>query len=214
MVLTKLDGIDSSMPSTNTYLLPLSYMAPIEYYAYLCQYNCQIEVHEHFIKQSIRNRATIYGSNGALNLTVPKVRKSSSKTSLKDLKISHEFNWAKEHWQSLMSAYRSSPFFEYFEEDFFSFYQKKFNFLFDLNVELHLLICSKIGISQDLNFTTTYNSSTDCIDLRNYNFNKEELPRYIQVFENKYGFLPNLSILDLLFNEGKNAKTYLEKINI
>jgi len=189
-------------------------MAPIEYFAYLHQFDCAIEVNDFFIKQTIRNRCTIYGANGKLHLTVPKHRKSSSKTLIKDIKISYDHKWQKEHWQSLVSSYRSTPFFEYFEDEMNTIFHKKYTNLIDLNIEMLTFICSKIGISTDFKFTETYSKVAVQNDLRNYSFNSNDFPRYIQVFENKYGFIPNLSILDLLFNEGNNSKHYLESLKL
>ena len=202
------------MPSTKQYLLPCSYMAPIEYYAYLHQFDFTIELHDYYIKQTIRNRCSIYGANGKLHLTVPKTRKSSSKTTLKDIKINYDHKWQKEHWQSLMSSYRSSPFFEYYEDEMKSVLYKKYTNLVDLNMEMLSFISTKIGISTDFKFTKTYSKYTEQNDLRNHKFNTTEFPRYIQVFENKHGFISNLSILDLLFNEGNNSKHYLESLKL
>jgi hypothetical protein len=189
-------------------------MAPIEYYAYMHQYDCTIELNDYYIKQTIRNRCTIYGANGKLNLTVPKIRKSSSKTALKDIKINYDHKWQKEHWQSLMSSYRSSPFFEYYEDEMKGVFHKKYTNLVDLNMEMLSFISTKIGISTDFKFTKTYSKYTEQNDLRNHKFNTTEFPRYIQVFENKHGFISNLSILDLLFNEGNNSKHYLESLKL
>ncbi len=189
-------------------------MAPIEYYAYLHQFDCIIEINDFFVKQTLRNRCDIYGANGRLNLTVPKSRKSSSKTILKDIKISYDHKWQKEHWQSLMSSYRSSPFFEYFEDELEALFHKKYTNLVDLNLEMMTFISSKIGISTEFKFTTKYSQETEHNDLRNYKFNTANFPRYIQVFENKHGFISNLSILDLLFNEGNNSKYYLESLKL
>lgn len=202
------------MPSTKQYLLPCSYMAPIEYYAYLHQFDCTIELHDFYIKQTIRNRCAVYGANGKLHLTVPKERKSSSKTALKDIKINYDHKWQKEHWQSLMSSYRSSPFFEYFEDEMKDVFLKKHTNLIDLNLEMLHFISSKVGISTEFNFTNTYNKEVEQNDLRNHKFVTSEFPRYIQVFEKKHGFISNLSILDLLFNEGNNAKRYLESLKL
>ena len=189
-------------------------MAPIEYYAYLHQFDCTIELYDYYIKQTIRNRCAIYGANGKLHLTVPKTRKSSSKTALKDIKINFDHKWQKEHWQSLMSSYRSSPFFEYYEDEMKSVLYKKYTNLVDLNMEMLIFISTKIGISTDFKFTKAYSKETEQNDLRNHKFNTIEFPRYIQVFENKHGFISNLSILDLLFNEGNNSKHYLESLKL
>ena len=117
------------MVSNKKYLLPPSYLAPIGYYAILIQYpGCTIEQYDYFVKQTIRNRCAILGANGKLILSVPKQRKSSSKTILKDIQISYDATWQKLHWKSITSAYRSSAYFEYYEDLFAPLYQKKEKF--------------------------------------------------------------------------------------
>lgn len=202
------------MLSTNNYLIPCAYFGPIEYFAYLSQFQCDFEVCDHFIKQTIRNRCKIYGANGVLILTVPKIRKNSSKTIFKDIKISYDWNWQKEHWQSIVSAYRSSPYFEFFETELYQLIHKKHRFLIDLNLEICSFLCSKIGISKQFSKTEKYHRTNEKFDLRSYTFEKENLEPYIQVFDNKHGFLPNLSILDLFLNEGRNSKSYLNSIQL
>lgn len=201
------------MQSIKPTLLPCPYFGSIEYFSYLISNEYLIEVNDYFVKQSLRTRCKIYGANGILTLKVPKIRKNSSKTLFKDIKINYDYNWQKEHWESLISAYRSSPFFEYFEDDLRSLFQKKHTFLKDLNLEMMTFVCSKIGISTAFNLSESYIDNSDYVDKRMYNFDYIEPPRYMQVFENKFGFISNLSILDLLFNEGNNSKTYLETIN-
>ena len=110
----------------NNPLLPTAYLAPVKYYAILLQAkNCSIEHHEHFIKQSIRNRCEIYGANGELRLTIPKERKGSSKTIISEIKISYKDDWQKLHWNAIKSAYNSSPFFEYYSNELVVFIKKK-----------------------------------------------------------------------------------------
>ena len=201
------------MRSIKTTLLPCAYFGSIEYFSHLISNKYLIEVNDYFIKQSLRTRCKIYGANGPLTLTVPKVRKKSSKTLFKDIKINYDHNWQKEHWESLISSYRSSPFFEYYEDELQTLFKKKYIFLMDLNIEMMNFVCSKIGISTEFNLSKFYIENKDCLDKRMYEFDQIKSQRYIQVFENKFGFISNLSILDLLFNEGNNCKAYLETIN-
>lgn len=202
------------MQSTNTYLLPCAYFGPIEYFAYLNQLECQIEVNDYFVKQSLRNRCKIFGANGTLTLTVPKKRKNSSKTLFKDIIISYDWNWQKEHWQSITSAYRSSPYFEFYESELYKIIHSKHHFLLDLNLEINHFLCSKIGLPSFPKLTKKYENGVDYVDLRNYTFEHAITQPYFQVFDNKYGFLPKLSILDLFLNEGRNTKSYLDKLQI
>tara|TARA_B100000886_G_scaffold267999_1_gene192122 strand:- start:954 stop:1562 length:609 start_codon:yes stop_codon:yes gene_type:complete len=201
------------MQSIKTTLLPCAYFGSIEYFSHLISNKYLIEVNDYFIKQSLRTRCKIYGANGPLTLTVPKVRKKSSKTLFKDIKINYDHDWQKEHWESLISSYRSSPFFEYYEDELQTLFKKKYIFLIDLNIEMMTFVCSKIGISTAFNLSESYIDNSNYVDKRMHNFEHIEPTRYMQVFENKFGFISNLSILDLLFNEGNNSKAYLETIN-
>ena len=125
----------------NNPLLPTAYLAPISYYAILLQHpNYSVEVHEHFIKQSIRNRCEIYGANGKLRLSIPKERKGSSKTIIQQLKISYKQNWQKEHWNAIVSAYNSSPFFEYYKDELQAIFEEKEDYLVVFNSKLQNII--------------------------------------------------------------------------
>lgn len=199
------------MESTKQVLLPTAYWGSIAYQAYLLQHDCLIEVNEHFVKQSIRSRCQILGANKPLILNVPRVRKSSSKTAVKDLCINYDHPWQKEHWQSLMSAYRSSPYFEYYEDELAPLYQKKTNTLLDLNTCIQNKLFELIGIDKTLEFTTSYQKEFEGLDLRKHHF-ETDCPSYMQVFGTD--FTPNLSILDLLFNEGPNSETYLLEFSL
>jgi hypothetical protein len=202
------------MLSTNTCILPTAYLGPIEYYALLLQKNCSIEINDFFVKQSIRTRCTIYGANGKLSLAVPKIRKSSSKTLISDIKISYDTAWQKAHWKSLSSAYNSSPFFEYYADDLAPLFEKRFTYLIDLNRSLHEKIISLMQLSITTTETKKFELTKAELDYRNYTFDNQNLRRYMQVFESKNDFIPNLSILDLLFNEGTNAEEYLLNVSI
>ncbi len=202
------------MQFTNTYILPTAYLGPIEYYALLMQKTCSVETNEFFIKQSIRTRCDIYSANGKLSLAVPKIRKSSSKTLINDIKISYDTAWQKEHWKSLTSAYNSSPFFEYYADELAPLFERKFTFLLDLNMSLHQKIMSIMQLPTKTNTTKAFEKVETKLDYRNYAFDKQDMSRYIQVFESKNDFIPNLSILDLLFNEGTNAEDYLLNVSI
>jgi len=199
----------------NNPLLPTAYLAPISYYAILLQHkNCKIEMHEHFVKQSIRNRCEIYSSNGKLQLTIPKKRKRSSKTIIKEIKISYEENWQKIHWNAIKSAYNSSPFFEYYQDEIEPFFKKKESKLVDFNNKLQKVILELLQQNRCPNFTISYHHNTDFSDLRNHDFILKKSSKYNQVFMEKHGFIPNLTILDLLFNLGPESSDYLYNIDI
>ena len=199
------------MESTKQVLLPTAYWGSIAYQAYLLQHDCLIEVNEHFVKQSIRSRCQILGANKPLTLNVPRVRKSSSKTAVKDLYINYDHPWQKEHWQSIMSSYRSSPYFEYYEEEIEPLYKEKSNTLLEFNTRIQNKLFELINIDKELQFTTSYQKEFEGLDLRSHHF-VTDCPSYTQVFGTD--FTPNLSILDLLFNEGPNSETYLLELSL
>ena len=217
--LKKSDGIDCLVVLNNP-LLPTAYLAPISYYAILLQDpNCRIELHEHFIKQSIRNRCDIYGANGKLRLSIPKQRKGSSKTIIKNLKISYKQNWQKQHWNAIESAYNSSPFFEYYEDDLAPLFHAKQNHLLDFNFKCLEIIFECLQLDFNYQTTSCFEAKPkNCSDYRylaNARKEKEHLFKpYTQVFSNKHGYINNLSILDLLFNEGTNTVSYLQSQKI
>tara|TARA_B110000008_G_scaffold272557_1_gene305483 strand:+ start:88 stop:699 length:612 start_codon:yes stop_codon:yes gene_type:complete len=199
----------------NNPLLPTAYLAPVKYYAILLQAkNCSIEHHEHFIKQSIRNRCEIYGANGELRLTIPKERKGSSKTIMSEIKISYKDDWQKLHWNAIKSAYNSSPFFEYYSNELEVFYQEKESNLIIFNNKLQEVILDLLQEENNSTPTVEYLHSGNFTDLRNNDFKTEKQEKYDQVFMEKHGFIPNLSILDLLFNFGPESSDYLHNLDI
>ncbi len=172
--------------------------------------NIHFEVSDNYQKQTFRNRTYIYGANGKLGLFIPVIHTHKNRELFKDVKISYESNWMDLHLKSLQSAYRSSPYFEYFEDDFIKLYSKKEKFLVDFNIKCIKLISNLLDLDLDFKISSEYVEKTnDIIDLRDLsNARKEkkiETPKYIQVFESKHGYLNNLSILDLIFSEGKNS---------
>ena len=212
--LKKSDGTDCLVVLNNP-LLPTAYLAPISYYAILLQDpNCRIELHEHFIKQSIRNRCDIYGANGRLRLSIPKERKGSSKTIIENLKISYRNNWQKQHWNTIESAYNSSPFFEYYKDELKPFFEEKEEYLVNFNSKLQNAILSMLQQGNIIKNTTEYLHKGDFFDLRNYTWKLKNQEKYDQVFMENQGFIPNLSILDLLFNLGPESIDYLHNIDL
>lgn len=196
-------------------LLPISYLGPVAYYSAILQSEeIFIETKEHFIKQSFRNRCTIMGANGSQTLTIPKERKSSDKTLISDISISNQDNWQKSHWQSIVSAYNSSPFFEYYKDELLPFYNTKHNTLFDFNLKLSKTILELMQVEKKLNFTSKFQKECNGLDFRSSKFILKNQEEYQQVFCEKYSFIPNLSILDVLFNLGPETTSYLERQSI
>ena len=202
-------------------LLSSTYFGPIQWYQKLNRYDeCLIERHESFIKQTYRNRMLIPTTNGPLSLTIPTNHDIS--LSMKDIRISDHANWRHVHWNALLSAYGESPFFEYYQDDIRPFFEKKYEFLFDFNMETTEKMIELLDIRPKISITEAYIQSKELEeedeikDFRDAIRPKKPLPdaeftpqRYYQVYEQKHGFQPNMSILDLLFNEGNEAIFYL-----
>ena len=172
--------------------------------------NILFEVSDNYQKQTFRNRTYIYGANGKLGLFIPVIHTHKQRELFKDVKISYDSNWMDLHLKSLQSAYRSSPYFEYFEDDFIKLYSEKEKFLADFNIKCIKLISNLLDLDLDYKISGEYVEKTnDIIDLRDLsNARKEkkiDTPKYIQVFESKHGYINNLSIIDLIFSEGPNS---------
>jgi len=202
-----------------TVLLSTAYLAPVEYYVQMCHHpQAMIEAHCNYIKQTYRSRCVIASANGRQTLSIPIVKPDTLKCQTKDIRIAEHGNWRHLHWNALVSAYNSTPFFEYYEDDFRPFYEKPAGFLFDFNEELRTLLCSLLDISPTLSYSNEYifPPPPDILDLREAIHPKksptiQHFPPYYQVFESKQGFQPNLSIVDLLFNMGPEAALRLHR---
>jgi len=205
-------------------ILSTAYLANIQYYSKLLpNKEVLIERHEHFQRQTFRSRCIICGANGVQILNTPVVKGRNGKWLIKDLKISYDLDWQKNHLKTIESAYRASPFYEFYIEDFMPYYTKKFDFLLDYNLELQNTVCQILGIECEQKFTDTfianynhelYDDYRNSIHPKNQHnkFDKQfrNIP-YKQVFSEKFSFFENLSIIDLIFNEGTNAYNILNK---
>lgn len=216
-----------------TALLSSTYFGPVQWYQKLNRYGtAMIERHENFVKQTYRNRCVIAAANGTQVLTVPVERPEGtplSKSLIKDIRISDHGNWRHIHWNALKSAYGESPFFEYYADDLLPFFTRKWTFLYDFNMEICRTMCSLLDITPDIRPTGEYLAATGngaadgsktlpdgTDDFRMAISPKHPIPDgtfsprpYYQVYAAKTGFLPNLSILDLLFNMGNESVLYL-----
>jgi hypothetical protein len=204
-------------------VLGTAYWPNLHYMHYLLECNnCIIDVYENFEKQSFRNRTVIMSANGPLALSVP-VKKWKERCPVKDIEISYAENWQKIHWRALESAYKNSPYFDFLEDELKVFYQTEFRFLFDFNME-QLNWLKKVYRLRELPpLSNAYIQpesliSTD-IDLRQNLHPKHERIQpdvknmlsqpYYQTFSTKFDFVANLSVLDLIFNEGIKTASYL-----
>lgn len=198
--------------------LSSAYLAPINYYAkFFLADKVYIEQCDNYIKQTYRNRCTIVGANGQIPLSIPVEHISGGKTLTRDIRIADHGNWQHMHWNTIVSAYNSTPFFEYYQDDFYPFYHQKFNFLFDFNEQLRDLIFNLIGIDKTkVTYTDSYKVDFDSseIDMRESIHPKKDWSTedeyfisnpYYQVFTQKFGFIDNMSIIDLLFNMGNES---------
>ena len=197
-------------------ILPVVFLGNIEYYTLLNKAEeVFFDLHGHYLKQNFRNRAEMYGANGKLNLIIPVV-KHPNHTALQDIKISYDHTWQKQHWKSIASSYRSSPYFEFYEHDLAPFFSKKTTSLFDFNINLIEKIMSLIEhrfTFQKVAWDPKKQIRLDVfLEAKNPLLLEQEI--YTQVFEGKNGFLPNLSVLDVLFNLGPNCANYLKNAAI
>jgi hypothetical protein len=201
-------------------LLSTAYFAPIRYFSKLAAYpEIYIEQHEHFIKQTYRNRAVILGANGPVSLIVPVEKGREQKIKIRDLRIAYDEEWQRNHWRTIFSAYNSSPFFEYYADELEHLFRKRADFLFDFNQLITETILEIMEIPANLILTEAFEQIPEnCLNFREKISPKAQRnaddPQFIakpytQVFCEKFGFVPDLSILDLLFNEGPSAYSVL-----
>ena len=204
-------------------LLSTTYFGPVQWYQKLYRHEeVEIEQWESFQKQTYRNRCLIATTQGVQALTVPVERKEESgkrkENTIKDMRISDHGNWRHLHWNALMSAYGESPFFEYYQDDIRPFFEKRWDYLFDFNEAIREKMCELLDIQPKISFSLEFKvySLEKEKDFREAIRPKHPLPDpdfepkpYYQVYQQKHGFLPNLSILDLLFNMGPEGIFYL-----
>jgi hypothetical protein len=208
------------VPQISSVLLSTAFFGPVYYFRSAILANrIFIEKHEHFIKQTYRNRCIILAANGPLALVVPVEKGRRPGQMITDIRIAYHTPWQRNHWRSISSAYRNSPYFDYYADELLHFFEKKYTFLFDYNVEITKTVTELIGANINLNYTPGFEQ----IEKSVVNFREQISPKiildsfdpeykaipYTQVFEDKFQFVPNLSILDLLFCTGPESLHYL-----
>lgn len=202
-------------------IFPALYNGPINYYARLIrQPEIVLEQYDTYSKQTYRNRCIIMGPNGVVALSIPVKRKRGVKSLVRDIRIDHRSGWNKIHWRSLVASYASSPYFEYLKEEILPFYETRYEFLIDLNRELIERILGFMDLAVPVRCTESFQPISSESDPRHYIHPKKDqaaadpdfMPlAYHQVFSDRLGFRPNLSILDLIFNLGPETKLYLQR---
>ena len=202
-----------------TSLLSSAYCAPIQWFQKLNRYDAVvIEQHDNFLKQTFRNRCVIATANGTQTLTIPVEKSDGDKCLMRDIRISDHGNWRRLHWNALATAYGDSPFFDYYADDLRPFYEQRFAFLLDFNMQMTAKLCELLDITPNISLSEEYvkdvesgvDDFRDAIRPKHPMLDADFIPKpYYQVYAQRHGFIPNLSILDLLFNMGNEAVFYL-----
>lgn len=200
-------------------LLSTAYLPPVEYFALLLSEGAAIEREERYQKQSYRNRTVIMNGNGPLNLIIPTVHDGRMGI-VKEVRIEYVTPWQRAHWRSIESAYNNTPYYLYYKDALKPFYEQKFEFLYDFNLQMIQTLLKLMRLDKNIDSTTLFTPYTDDDprllihpkQARRENYPYRLRQPYYQVFEDKFGFIPNLSIIDLLFNEGPQASAYLHAL--
>lgn len=199
-------------------LLPIFYLPPVSWFSVFNNENSEIvfEKHEHFPKQTYRNRANIFGANGKLSLIIP--INHNGKRELKDIEISYAERWQNLHWKSIKTAYQSSPYFEYYENKLAKIYENQSRFLVDFNLNTLEILQDILKTNKEFSFTEEYFKTPEQKDFREFfsakkepDFEQEE---YYQTFSDKLGFIKDLSVIDLICNLGPEANSYIKKLSV
>ncbi len=211
------------MISSSRLLISTAYFPPIQYFVFIGKYkDVLIEKQENYNKQSYRNRCNIKSANGVLPLVIPVKKNKGQKTVISDIKTDNSYNWQRIHRISIESAYRSAPFYEYYIDEIMPFFESRYDYLLDLNTAILEKMLEILRIRASLGFTDKYQPAhpPEILDIRNNihpkikdtstNFFKDDIP-YTQVFKEISGFIPGLSIIDLIFNTGPDAGTIICK---
>lgn len=203
----------------STAILSSAYFPPVQWMQKLHIYNkVYVERNDNFCKQTYRNRCVIATANGVQALTVPIERFEGAKCPMRDIRISDHGEWRHLHWNAIVSAYGESPFFDYYADDLRPFFERKWKYLFDFNMEIVDKLCELLDVQPNISLTDSYADAAllGADDLRDVIRPKHPAadplfaPRpYYQVYASRHGFQSNMSVLDLLCNEGPEGIFYL-----
>lgn len=198
-------------------ILSTAYLAPVQYYSKLLNRKTVIEQYDSYMKQTYRNRCRVLTGNGVENLTIPVVRPNGNNTLVKDVKLDNSRKWQLQHWRTLMVAYNNTPFFEFYADEFLPFYTSAYHYLIDFNDGLQQVVIQALSMETDYSYSDVYLESKKH-DYRDRIHPKKKYPdpefkevEYYQVFGGRFGFIPGLSIVDLLFNCGPESLLVLKK---
>ena len=197
-------------------LASTAYFPPISFFAQAVKHGkLTLEAHEHFVKQTYRNRMRIVSANGVLDLIIPVVREQGSKTPIKNVGISHEESWHKQHWHAIVSAYNSTPFFDYYKDEFEFLFDGSITNLWDFNLAIIKNVKRVLNLQFEIFETAEYEKYAEN-DFRSVispkNKEQQEMPPYYQIFEEKHGFISDMSVLDLISNIGPEAQLYIKSL--
>lgn len=193
-------------------LLSTAYLPNLKYLSQLINNDdITLEYHEYYVKQSQRNRCDILSSTGAMRLSIPLVQQSD-KEIINQKRISYAEKWQHQHWRTITTAYKNSPYFEFFEHEFKPFYENQYEFLFDYNLEIIKTILNILRVKKEIKLSSQFElNPINVVDFRKINYNEFNVDSYVkpyyQVFGSKLGFTPNLSCLDALFNVALETKS-------
>ncbi len=205
--------------NSGSLLISTAYLPPISYVS-ACIHADEILIErcETYPKQTFRNHCIIFGPNGKQLLSIPVIKVDGNRTKTKDIRISDSRSWQKTHWRSIKTAYSNSPYFLYYGDHFIQYFEKKYEFLIDFNTSLLETIIHILKEAKKLTFTDQFEKEVSYKNDHRYLWGKKysiihsEFPEYTQVFSSRHGFIPDLSILDLIFNLGPETRQYLESL--